>query len=641
MINTLRNLPQLIMGFACKFDAKTVVVSCATEDLMPRSDNSIGTEQRLSGELMLGTILAPSEATGIWRRYDKLINCGGRALTIETPRATLAVPNATGRAKVYRSSWCAEAQAEIVIAGTTAVVVGSQGRSCSGYAPHIEIETEAGWLILDLLPCGDWRSEMSHSEEGMLIAYGHYDADTVIPISAGESCVFGVECLVRYCEQVQPAETVWQIQRYAEGNLAKRFRRTLPVVYNTWFDQFASISIEGMTQQLEAAHEIGCEGFIIDAGWFGPNGASWANVGDWRENPRVFSGTDMESFADQVRAKEMLFGIWMEPERVHPNAPARVTHPEWFIPAGSNFYPDLTQKAAYDWVLSEVVRVIDSYQVGWLKVDCNHDFSTDPYHWGHYARMHKWFELLDEVAYHFPNLVLEGCASGGLRNDLLANAHFHTHFLSDTVDPIDTIRIGMSASAWLAPRMTSKWLVVYPTGNGWTPYESAPRDTGDLVLCPALATSEKVSSYHLDFAARAAMPGAMAISGNIAGLSDALKQQLGEHISFYKKHSMFIQNAVALPLTPCEPLANRTGWAAIQLSTPDFHKHLVFIYNIASSDDSMNLRMLGLDENRQFMVKDEAGNSIAGPRAGQKFMQTGLYVECKSGHARVLQVEEI
>ena len=45
-----------------------------------------------------------------------------------------------------------------------------------------------------------------------------------------------------------------------------------PVIYNTLLYRFASFTVEQLRQQLAAAKKIGCEYFVVDAGWFGPEG---------------------------------------------------------------------------------------------------------------------------------------------------------------------------------------------------------------------------------------------------------------------------------------------------------------------------------------------------------------------------------
>lgn len=227
-----------------------------------------------------------------------------------------------------------------------------------------------------------------------------------------------------------------------------------------------------------------------------------------------------------------------------------------------------------------------------------------------------------------------------MRADLLNVSHYYTHFLSDTVDPVDVIRIGMSVTSSLAPRMTAKWAIVYPTNRGWTIYNREAFDTADLVLSPATGKSDKVSSYELNFVVRAAMTGAMGIGGNIAGLEDNLRKELAEHILFYKKHRDFIQNSVAIPITPVESIDKHNGVSAIQLSDREFNRSMLFLYNISSRLRNIKVSPLYLDEAGSYDILDEQKQRIT-CCTGAELSSQGLDIECGSGHSRVVFVNQI
>ena len=600
---------------------------------------------------------------GVIRRRDRLINLDSRAIEVSLPAPVFTILGGSMCVHAQTSEWSRESQNIRIALENGPVSIGSKGRSCSGYAPYFRVESpDFGTIDFHVHPCGDWRATFRLLESRLTVTLDRFGAAERVRLGPGESLDFSLDCLVCVCPsrcllclEPVPGEVSDElaspklsrrgpecaVQIHAVERQLKRKRDFLPVVYNTWFDRFHKISVEGMEAQLEAAAEVGCEVFVVDAGWYGTGADWWASAGDWRENPRVFSEVGLAEFADRVRARGLDFGIWMEPERVSENAPVRREHPEWFVAADLQgfFYPDLTNPQAADWVRSEITRVVESCGVKWLKLDCNFDFSADPHGAGHRLRMLAWYEILDDIARKYPDLVLEGCASGGKRNDLLTASHFHTFFLSDTVDPVDVIRIGMSSFARLAPRMQGKWAVIYPTGNQFTPYGNDPLDTGDLVLCPQVATGSLVSSHHLDFVMRAAMTGVMGISGNIAGLSSALKRKLGEHIEFYKKHRELIQNSVGITLTPVEPLEKRDGVAAIQLSDVGFSRGMVFVYNIKSSETGLVVKPLGLDPSKTFTVCGADGPPVSPPMTGVDLSRTGIHIACPTGHSEVILIE--
>jgi len=628
-----------MIGIAYWMNDETFCVPCNYSDALEGFGVSHRVETTESG-LFLETESVSDSANSLIRVSNRLINSSSSKLTVKNPKLKLRVSGNCFSLDVKTSSWCREAQEERLQI-CDEMVIGSKGRSCSEYVPHFIIHSDACSYVIDLLPAGDWRARFVQKREHhrLDVELDCNEDEVVFELAPGQSFEVTPTCLISHMnldENIAP----WRVQSFALDHLCRHRHDVLPVVYNTWFDRFHKICWESLENQLLAAKNVGCEVFMLDAGWYGSKSDDWCMVGDWRENSYVFSSRSLLEFANIVRANGLEFGLWIEPERVHADAPIRNSHPEWFIKSDTAdvYYPDLCKSEVFDWVLAEIVRVVETYGVKWLKVDCNHDFCSDPHKLGHRNRMEAWYRILDEVCQKFPDLVIEGCASGGLRNDLLTVSHFDTHFLSDTVDPIDTIRIGMSTLSWLSPRMTSKWAVVYPTGNGWTPYGNDGLETADLVLCPQDATSSRVSSYHLDFAVRSAMTGVLGLSGNIAGLSGELQSELAQHVAFYKKHRAFILSSAGIPLTPVESIDKRDGLAAIQLSDRAFQRHMIFVYNISEPTGRHSVRPVNLKSDDLYNVADENGFCLAENVEGRDLLD-GWDMECRTGQSRVIFIE--
>lgn len=576
----------------------------------------------------------------LWRRIDYITNTTPEVIHIDSLSSVLEIPAEHPELTIIRSAWSREAQAELADCTSGPLTIESPGRSCYNFRPCAVVKSpELGRIILNLLPIGDWRMtfDCNKSSGSMIVEIGHPQDKWALDLQPGEKYQLGISYLIQIIDPSNDNPVGHYVQRYALDHLSRRPQNPIPVVYNNWFDRFHRITWESLTTQLETAAEIGCEAFVVNAGWFGPTRENWEAVGDWSENSQVFNENSLKDFADLVRSKGLDFGLWMEPERVKGGTPIYNQHPDWFIRAGEFYYPNLLNPSTRDWVMSEMVRLIETYNVKWFTIDCNQNFSPDPENRAHELRIKALFEMLDELAERFPEVIVEGCASGGMRADLLNVSHYHTHFLSDTVDPVDVIRIGMSVTSSLSPRMTSKWAILYPTNKGWTIYNREAFDTADLVLSPSTGKSDKVSSYELNFVMRAAMTGAIGIGGNIAGLEGSLRQELAEHIRFYKEHRDFIQNSVAIPITPVESIDKRNGVSAIQLSDRELNQNMLFLYNISSRLRSIKVSPLYLDEAGSYDILDEQKQKIA-VCTGAELLSQGLDIDCVSGHSRVIFV---
>src|SRR5699024_4733092 len=81
---------------------------------------------------------------------------------------------------------------------------------------------------------------------------------------------------------------------------------------------------------IDAAAEIGCEYFCIDAGWYA-DGNWWDSVGEWNESKKRFPN-GLKEVTDYIQKKGMIPGVWIEPEvmgiycRLASNVPK-----DWFF----------------------------------------------------------------------------------------------------------------------------------------------------------------------------------------------------------------------------------------------------------------------------------------------------------------------
>ena len=364
------------------------------------------------------------------------------------------------------------------------------------------------------------------------------------------------------------------------------------MVYNTWFDQFEVLELPRLRRQLQAARQLGCEVFVVDAGWYGPQADDWwSQAGDWRERQSTAFRGRMKDFADEVCAAGLGFGLWMEPERFGAGVPIRQEHPEWFYPRDATFARiDLTAPEACEYVKREIARLVDTYELAWMKVDFNFELGRDQSgaELSHYYA--EWYQLLEGIRAAYPRTVFEGCASGGMRCDLNTLSHFDAHFLTDTVHPIDVLRIWQGALLRLPPGGIIKWLVLRSVGRSMPTYTKSLADSPVTLATPGGALWEPSETVDLDFAAAVALPGMFGLSGDLADLPGEAIERLAEHVAFYKRWRNVIRQSLAHLLTPPCEKTDRRGWVAIQLEHRETGDHLVFVYRL---DDGSGARQFG------------------------------------------------
>lgn len=587
-----------------------------------------------------------SFAMGVISRWDRLINTGGEPVTIYRMLARFPLSMASPEVYSQGSVWCRENQGHWTFLHTGRLVLSNQrGRTALGGTPFACLR-EAGshqGLAFHLRPVGNWTIQVhafaiQQSTPYALVELGQADDGLRLALGPGE--VFQApEILIQALPEGKPHLAAPGLHAYyhmrgggAPG--APPGKPEPPLVYNTWFFQFDRLDVPALRQQLAAAKEIGCEVFVIDAGWFGPQGPGWWNqAGDWREKTEAAFHGAMSGFAEEVLAAGLGFGLWMEPERFAVGVPVRQAHPEWFLPAqGELARIDLENPDAYRYLRREIGRLVEAYRLAWMKIDSNFELGDDPTGAelsGYYTR---WFQLLNEIRLAYPETFFEGCASGGMRLELNMLAHFDAHFLSDTVNPVDTLRILQGALLRLPPGRLTHWAVLRSAGNQ-IPWYSDPMNASwpDTIVTPQGAGWQPSETVDVDFALLAALPGGFGLSGDLASLPREARQRLAWAAGFYKGWRRLITGAVAHLLTPPKPIADRAGWAAFQLQDPHDTTSLLFTYRL---DDWRSLQIFplcALEPKATYLVRRE---DIPGQpeitAAGQELMSRGLEISLPS-----------
>lgn len=579
-------------------------------------------------------------ANATWSRRDAITNEGSEPVTLT--RCLARFPFAPAGYEVYTqgSVWCGENQGRWQTVDHGTLVFGcAGGRTTQGGTPYLclraadTIAADVTGVAFHILPVGNWTFRVSSHATGIaavpavVVEAGLADNTLRLALTPGQQLDLP-EILIQAVPHGAPELAAPAFHAYALAHQLASAKPHAPVIYNTWFDAFEMLDVARLRGQLAAAREAGCEVFVVDAGWYGASAGNWGlQVGDWREKPdRAFRG-HMADFADEVRAAGLGFGLWMEPERNHPTVPAVQAHPGWFLPGADGFiYPDLAQSAAYDYILGEMARLVETYRLAWMKVDFNFELGRDATELSAYYA--AWYRLLDTLRSRYPATFFEGCASGGMRSDLHTVSHFDGHFLSDTTDPVDVLRITQGGLLRLPPGRMGKWACLRSAGQTVISYGSNPEQPPETILIPWNATWETSFSASLDFALLTALPGMFGLSGDLAGLSADARSRVAHWVAFYKEWRDFITGSVAHLLTPIAPRPDRQGWVAFQLQEPAGDRSLLCAYRLDRTEPRHAFRLRGLDPAREYRVVD-GGRATEDERrrTGRELMERGLTVE--------------
>lgn len=384
------------------------------------------------------------------------------------------------------------------------------------------------------------------------------------------------------------------------------------VVYNHWSYARHELSEPVLLHEIDVAHAVGAELFIVDAGWFGHSGSNWVTtVGDWEAGDRLPNG--LEPIFGHARARGLLYGLWMDAERIGPESRIAREHPDWLLqrdgmPVGSAL--DLLNSAAAAWLEGEINRLVDRYDLDLFRLDYNTDVGEGGYrmHAGYYENsLWRHYEVLygifDRLHARRPDLLLENCASGGGRTDLGLLRRFHYTWITDWPALPRSIKIFNGMTLALPPEACDRNAGVGQDGHLQGDLTTQIRSCllGHFTLTGIYPPGERGDAAHL---------------AHIRRLVVLYKERIRP----------WLRTSRVYHHTPLLRGREPGGWCAIELIAADRQHGAAGIFRLAGPGESeYSFRPRGLDLSRRYRVTyDNSGQSSEW--AGAALMEHGLTV---------------
>jgi alpha-galactosidase len=592
-----------------------------------------------------------SSPDGIVSRRDRVTRLpGAPGGPMRVRRAMARFVFAPGGYEVFtqESRWCHESQGEWRDARGGVDIASEGSRTCMGAAPYIALrDSRGGGIAFHLVPRGNWKIRLQNVASGysllphaLVLEMGFGDETMDWLLEEGASMEMP-EILMQHLPGGRPHELTAPLHRYL---LSRRPdpRPVPPVIYNTWYDVYDKLDVQRLRGQLAAARKVGCEVFMVDAGWYGQMAGPWsAQVGDFREKlDGAFHGR-MAEFAREVRAAGMGFGIWVEPERLMPGAPVVAAHPDWFAPSPDGcLYPRLTLAAAREYTYRMIADLVERYDLRWIKIDMNHELGYDPDGREFAPYLDAWYGIVDALSGAYPRLCIEGCQSGALRMDLNAFVHHDVNFLSDNMNPFMSSRIYEQGLLRYPPGYVSRWLCLRPAGTSVEECDAPFGEAGKRVIVAGAWGWERAEVADIDQAFAMAFPGVLGLSGDIAGLAEGHQEELARWIGWYKEWRGMIRRSAAHLLTAPGLVTERRGHSALQLVDAEARRSLLFLYWHDLIGGKAVLRPRGLAADRLYTVRTLDGKETAPAASGRELEARGITLAMTNGQsARVVALE--
>lgn len=372
-----------------------------------------------------------------------------------------------------------------------------------------------------------------------------------------------------------------------------------PIVINNWEATYFDFNEDKLLKLAQQAHELGIEAFVLDDGWFGHRDNDRSSLGNWTVDKNKFP-LGLDHFSKQIHNLGMQFGLWFEPEMVSPDTELFKKHPDWVvrhpysrIGVGRGQYVlDFTNPEVVENIFDQMAKVIKDAHVDYVKWDMNRNI-TEAYS-AYLKRIdrpqgeffHRYilgvYRLYQKLLTAFPNLLIEGCASGGGRYDLGIMFYSPQIWPSDDSDACERLDI-MSGT-----------LLAYPLSTFSNHVSAVPNDQVKRIT--SLRFRHDVTCF-----------GPLGYELDLNRLSLNEKNTIKRQISWYKKRRKLLVNGRFYQILPFDTMNNTTAWAVAE----DEHEIIGFYRKLARPNEVLDqyLSLSHINESSTYGIN---GQEISG-----------------------------
>ncbi|CBF73961.1 AGLC_ASPNG Alpha-galactosidase C precursor (Melibiase) [Aspergillus nidulans FGSC A4] len=387
-----------------------------------------------------------------------------------------------------RGDWAREANRE-----RRRVEYGIQGfGSSTGYSSHLHnpffalvhpstTESQGEAWGFNLVYTGSFSAQVEKGSQGLTRALIGFNPDQLSwNLGPGETLT-SPECVSVYSKDGIGGMSRKFHRLYRKHLIRSKFATSdRPPLLNSWegvYFDFNQSSIETLAEQSAA---LGIRLFVMDDGWFGdkyPRTSDNAGLGDWTPNPDRFPN-GLEPVVEEITnltvndtsAEKLRFGIWVEPEMVNPNSSLYREHPDWALHAGAyarterrnQLVLNLALPEVQEYIIDFMTDLLNSADISYIKWDNNRGIHEAPSPSTDHEYMLGVYRVFDTLTARFPDVLWEGCASGGGRFDAGVLHYFPQIWTSDNTDGVDRVTIQFGTSLAYPPSAMGAHLSAVP-----------------------------------------------------------------------------------------------------------------------------------------------------------------------------------
>lgn len=332
-----------------------------------------------------------------------------------------------------------------------------------------QIESNASWYyeIADLfekyylylgganLPFGGWSKALKPQEE-------YHTVNVALAFGSNINEVLGE--MTKYRRQIAGKSTV---DAY------------LPTIFNEYMHlSWDSPTEENTRLVAPTIAKTGVKYYVIDCGWHNeePGNLIYPYVGQWKESKARFP-SGLRATTDFIRSLGMKPGLWIEPEIIGIQCEEMLDYydDDCFLQRNgrriavmNRYFLDYRNEKVRAYMSETIRRMVEDYGAEYIKFDYNQDCGVGTDYLALCAGeglelcAQAFLNWVQEMIDRFPNVVFEGCASGGMRMDYKTLSVFSLLSTSDQTNYLKYPYIAGNILSAVIPEQAAVWS--YPIG---------------------------------------------------------------------------------------------------------------------------------------------------------------------------------
>lgn len=240
----------------------------------------------------------------------------------------------------------------------------------------------------------------------------------------------------------------------------KKQKEYKSILFNSWEGCYFDFNTKLILSYIDKAKDIGSELFVLDDGWFGNRNNDSSGLGDWKVNKDKI---DLHKVINHCKELGMKFGLWFEPEMISYDSHLFKNNPSYCLGdinakklylGRHQIHLDFSNPNVIDNIYNQMNDILNEYDIDYIKWDYNR--IVGEHYSSYYPKEQQgeiyhrlilgYYLLLSRLLDKHPNLMIEGCASGGGRFDLGTIYYCPQIWGSDESDPIQRLFINYNTS---------------------------------------------------------------------------------------------------------------------------------------------------------------------------------------------------